>query len=294
MQIIRVGVGLRGFGRITDYAIRYFRIVSNEAKRRVKILNFWKKHGIEAMLEVFDVSRASLFTWKKLLRDVKGALCSLNPKSRAPQKRRTRLWPIEIIRMIKIIRAQHPNLGKEKVHILLKRECDQARIACPSVATIGRLISDDPEKMRTFVRRPSCAGKRAQVKNRRTKLRKPKGYVATRSGECVILDTIEEIIGGCRRYLITATEHCARISFAFATKSHASKEAANVVSAILRSFLAKTEFILTDNSSEFMKHFQTEPDKHDVKHWHTYPRTPKMNAHCERFNRTIQEEFSKN
>lgn len=26
-------------------------------------------------------------------------------------------------------------------------------------------------------------------------------------------------------------------------------------------------------------------------HWHTYPKTPKMNAHCERFNRTIQEEY---
>src|SRR3990167_6663789 len=26
-------------------------------------------------------------------------------------------------------------------------------------------------------------------------------------------------------------------------------------------------------------------------HYHTYPRTPKMNAHCERFNRTLQEEF---
>jgi len=26
-------------------------------------------------------------------------------------------------------------------------------------------------------------------------------------------------------------------------------------------------------------------------HYHTYPHTPKMNAHCERFNRTIQEEF---
>jgi len=26
-------------------------------------------------------------------------------------------------------------------------------------------------------------------------------------------------------------------------------------------------------------------------HYHTYPKTPKMNAHIERFNRTIQEEF---
>lgn len=28
-----------------------------------------------------------------------------------------------------------------------------------------------------------------------------------------------------------------------------------------------------------------------LKHWHTYPRTPKMNAHDERFNRPIQDEF---
>ncbi len=29
----------------------------------------------------------------------------------------------------------------------------------------------------------------------------------------------------------------------------------------------------------------------DLIHWKTYPKTPKMNAHCERFNRTIQESF---
>jgi hypothetical protein len=28
-----------------------------------------------------------------------------------------------------------------------------------------------------------------------------------------------------------------------------------------------------------------------IVHWHTFPRTPKMNVHCERFNRTVQEEF---
>ena len=26
-------------------------------------------------------------------------------------------------------------------------------------------------------------------------------------------------------------------------------------------------------------------------HWHTYPKTPKMNAHTERFNRTVQDDF---
>ena len=28
-----------------------------------------------------------------------------------------------------------------------------------------------------------------------------------------------------------------------------------------------------------------------ITHFHTYPRSPKMNAHVERFNRTLNEEF---
>lgn len=43
--------------------------------------------------------------------------------------------------------------------------------------------------------------------------------------------------------------------------------------------------------SEFMKDFQTELDQQGHIHWFTYPKTPKMNAQCERFNRTLQEEF---
>jgi transposase InsO family protein len=45
------------------------------------------------------------------------------------------------------------------------------------------------------------------------------------------------------------------------------------------------------DSSEFMKHFSQKLNELHLIHYHTYPKTPKMNAHCERFNRTIQEEF---
>ena len=40
-----------------------------------------------------------------------------------------------------------------------------------------------------------------------------------------------------------------------------------------------------------MKHFDEEVRRLHKNDWHTYPKTPKMNAHVERFNRTIQEEF---
>ncbi|MDO8569572.1 MAG: integrase core domain-containing protein, partial [bacterium] len=48
--------------------------------------------------------------------------------------------------------------------------------------------------------------------------------------------------------------------------------------------------VLTDNGSEFKKYFNRLCGKKSITHFHTYPRTPKMNAHCERLNRTLQEE----
>jgi transposase InsO family protein len=45
--------------------------------------------------------------------------------------------------------------------------------------------------------------------------------------------------------------------------------------------------VLTGNGSEFKKKFDEQVDNH----WHTYPHTPEMNAHCEWFNRTLQDKL---
>ncbi len=50
-------------------------------------------------------------------------------------------------------------------------------------------------------------------------------------------------------------------------------------------------YVLTDNGSEFKKHFSNKLKELYLIHFRTYPRTPQMNTHIERFNRTIQEEF---
>lgn len=291
MQIRYIGQEVKGFRQVSEYAIRMFHMIKDEAKKRAKILMFWKRYGLQATMEAFGVSRRSLFRWRKRLRMDHGRLTALNPKDRTPKYRRKRLWPIEVIRMIKIIRVEHPNLGKEKLHPELKAWCDKQGLVCPSVATIGRLIADDPSKMRMRVSRPSCAGRRIQRRDRKIKARKPKGYVPRKPGECLALDTVEKIVQGSRRYLITATDVYSRFCFAYATKSHASKEAAHVFQSVFGAFPYPIKRVLTDNGSEFMKHFEAEIQKQHVIHWHTYPKTPKMNAHCERFNRTIQEEF---
>lgn len=50
MHIVRIGWGIRGFQRLAGYATRYIRMVSEEAKRRARVLALWEKHGLEATI----------------------------------------------------------------------------------------------------------------------------------------------------------------------------------------------------------------------------------------------------
>jgi transposase InsO family protein len=55
--------------------------------------------------------------------------------------------------------------------------------------------------------------------------------------------------------------------------------------------LSSPTTVLSDNGSEFEADFAQLLEERGIKRWYTYPKTPKMNAHAERFNRTIQESF---
>jgi transposase InsO family protein len=155
---------------------------------------------------------------------------------------------------------------------------------------VARIIADAPDKMRMFpvkVRHDGTVVPRRRAK----KLRKPQHFQAAYPGHCVALDTVERFIHGCRRYVITMTDLYSCFALALATTSHASRAAGQFFTLARQLFPLPLQFVLTDNGSEFMKHFDASLRQQHLTHWHTYPKTPKMNAHDERFNRTIQEEF---
>ena len=122
------------------------------------------------------------------------------------------------------------------------------------------------------------------------RLRKPKHFPAERPAIAYRLDSIELRAQNERRYVITCTDLHSHFAWAWATRSHASAAAAQFFRLIQAVFPFAIEAVLTDNGSEFQRHFATALADHLFTHWHTYPKTPKMNAHCERFNRTVQEE----
>jgi transposase InsO family protein len=152
------------------------------------------------------------------------------------------------------------------------------------------LIADAPDKMRRIPVRLSARGK--PKSQRPARARKPKGFSPEFPGHCLALDTIELHRDGMRRALLTLTDLHSRFALALACTTKSSKNAKTLWEMAKAIFPDNPAIVLTDNGSEFAGKFADVIQKDNVIHWHTYPKKPQMNAHCERFNRTIQEEFS--
>ncbi len=289
MQIHCKYTGIKGFVRTYNYGLTWLYMITNKAKYKARVLAFWQKHGLEATLDAFKAKRSTLFLWKKKLKEGGGKLEALNDLSRTPRIKRKRLWNNDVITEIKRLRWDHPNLGKDKIHPLLKEFCLSHELTYPSSPTIGRLIKD-LGGLRVYPQKVGHFGKVKLLKRAKI-LRKPKDFKAEYPGHLVALDTVERFVHGLRRYVITFEDVFTRFSFAWSTNCHASKAAQEFFRHCCLVFPYPIEYVLTDNGSEFKKHFNQELNKLHIAHYHTYPKTPKMNAHCERFNRTIQEEF---
>ncbi len=146
--------------------------------------------------------------------------------------------------------------------------------------------------LRTFPTRITGTGRVKRVMT--PVLRKPKAFKAEYPGHCLALDTVELWTrSGERWYIVTAEDIYTRTAFAFLTRSHASLAARAILTEVQARFPHVIDIVLTDNGSEFKKHFAQEVRTLAMTHYHTYPHTPKMNAHIERFNRTLQEEFTR-
>lgn len=280
--------GFRGLGDLRSVGVSWS-MLHDTAEERIRILSFWDEHGIEAATDAFEVSRRTLYRWRARLRKAGGELTALNPGSMAPKRRRKRQWPPEVVAEIRRLRMKRPNLGKDKIHPLLEEWCSQRDLPYPSASTIGRLIADDPDKMRLVPQRIDRLGRVKPKK--RPKPRQPKGMTARTPGQWVAVDTIERFCDGQRRYLITLTDAASSMSLAVATNSHTATTAARFLSMSLDLLPFAVSTVLSDNGSEFAGAFEHRCRDAGIRHWYTYPKCPKMNPQAERFNRTIQEDF---
>ncbi len=262
-------------------------MITEEAKERCRILAFWEKHGDTTTKEAFKVGRATLFRWQKELLKNNGKLDALNKKSTAPKKRRKREIPEKVKEFILKERKFDPHLSKDKLAVLMKED----GIADLSASTVGRMLTDLKKQgvLTAFVelRMNAQTGNLHEKKYERRQKLRSKGH----TGGLVKADTIVRFKDGVKRYIVTAIDKESKFAFAFAYKSHTSAGTTDFMKKFKEVAPVTLTHVQTDNGSEFAKNFEIHLEKNGVVHFHTYPRTPKMNAEIERFNRTVSEAF---
>jgi transposase InsO family protein len=96
---------------------------------------------------------------------------------------------------------------------------------------------------------------------------------------------------GEKRYILTAIDRYSRLAFARMYTSHSSQSAADFLRNLHLLVGGQITHIQTDNGSEFQKNFEVAIQDLKLTHWWSRVKTPKDNAVCERFNRTLQDEF---
>lgn len=277
MRRIFVGRWLRGFGRFSRSTLGLMR-TTTEAQRRAMILTFWEKYGLSATKDAFSVSRSTLFLWRKRLREGDGKLCSLEKHSCCPKTVRRMTTPPAIIERVVAFRSSFPHYGPKKLAVLLREDG-----VTMGHATIGKIIARLrlPGAPRLWV---------ARKRRRREKERLPREFHARLPGDLVSMDTVVIQHRKRRVYIITALDHATRIAMAWAYRTHSSREATDLLRRMQLLLGMPIVRVLTDNGSEFAAQYDRCCAALGITHCWTYPRSPEMNGHTERFNRTLQEE----
>ena len=284
--------GTKGFISTWERMIRFRDMIQEEAQKRARILTFWGAHGLAAAKDAFKVSKPTLYRWSKLLEEGGGKLESLNKQSTAPKNRRKRTIPPEVQRFILQERQFDLRLSKDKLAVMMKDD----GVAKFSASTVGRMLGDlKRQGVLPKYTKLSLSGKTGRLIERKPKKSKVKLRSKGHQGGLVKADSIIRFHNGIKRYIVTALDCKSKFAFAYAYSSHSSK----ATSDFMRTFKAVSPIavshIQTDNGSEFAEHFDIYLQENGIVHFHSYPRSPKMNAEIERFNRTLSEAFiSKN
>lgn len=259
---------------------------SREARHRLKCIEFYKSHGHNVSLTCrhFGISRPTFYRWHGRF-DPKD-LRSLENRSTQPKRRRQPTWNSALVEAVREMREQYPSWGKDKLVVLLRR---QGRAI--STSMVGRILKH--LKQRGLLVEPRrfavSAGKRRL--KRAYAVRKPKDYRAVAPGDIVQVDTLDiRPLPNVVRKQFTARDIVSRWDVLDIRSVATAKMAAEFIDAIIQRMPFPVKAIQVDNGSEFMADFELACQANGIRLFVLPPRSPKLNGHVERAQRTHTEE----
>lgn len=260
---------------------------------RRSLLVYAQRHGISQACRTFGISRTSYYKLKAQL--VKTG--SLAPVVRRKPKMPNAMALSKKKLLLQFVQA-HPSWGPQRLVEAFRSEGIDVAPSCVwnHLKRFGlnrrfhRLVY--LERLRSLHQPVTERGLRQLKRHSGTILR------GLWPGHIVALDTfyVGHLKGVGRVYQLTGIDLCARYGWAKLYTSHTQATAIDFVEQVLvPKFFANgvvLESILTDNGSEFIGHqFAQLLAQYDIQHHRIPPGKPMLNGYCERFQRTLLEEF---
>ena len=261
--------------------------LSKKAKQRLKWFDYYDSHNHNARLtcRYFGISPQTFYRWKRRYNPYH--LESLEDRPHRPKRLRQPTYSVELIEAVLRLREEYPRWGKDKLVILLARE----GFNC-SASTVGRILHRLRE--RGVLREPKLnhISARKRQEQRAYAIRKPEEYVAKKPGDIVEVDTLDvRPLPGVVLKHFTARDVISKWDVLEAHTRATSHTASGFIDALLERMPFPIKAIQVDGGSEFQNVFEEECQRRGIKLFVLPPRSPKLNGHVERAQRTHTEEF---
>ena len=186
------------------------------------------------------------------------------------------------------MRAAYPRWGKQKLAIVLMRVG-----VCLSISMIGRILA--ALKRRGLLVEPHRIRATPHARHLRPHAqRKPKGVTLSHEapGDLVAFDTMPIYPApGVVRYQFTAVDVVARYRVVGVRATATAGTAKEFLSEARERFPFAIAALQIDGGSEWMAAFEQACQVAQLPLWVLPPRSPRLNGHVERANRTHREEF---
>jgi transposase InsO family protein len=194
---------------------------------------------------------------------------------------------VELVDAVLKSREEYPRWGKDKLVILLHREGFTS-----SASTVGRILKKLKQRGVLKEPLPNHISARKSQRPRPYAIRKPKDYVVKEPGDIVEVDTLDvRPLPGVVLKHFTARDVISKWDVLEAHTRASSHTAAAFMDSLLGRMPFPVKVIQVDGGSEFQDCFEEECQRRGIKLFVLPPRSPKLNGHVERAQRTHTEEF---
>jgi transposase InsO family protein len=264
--------------------------MSEAARERLRWLKAWQRlraegYSAQKAADILRVPRATLYRWRRRVEE--RGLMGLEDGDRRPKRVRRPQWSPELAEAVLRLREAHPRMGKEKLWKLLDREGKHT-----SISTVGRILKR--LKARGVLIEPPRNGitrrKRRLVRPYAT--RKPREYQVEKPGDLVQVDTLDvRPLPGMIFKQFTARDMDSRWDVVEAYRSATAGNAMKFLDTLIERSPFPVRGIQVDGGSEFMAQFEQACAEKNIHLFVLPPRSPKLNGHVERAQRTHTEEF---